>query len=123
MSPGKDLDDTFSRLKAILQPHAGRLKLTDQQPGHYSLDAPLRGKFGKPMFFAGIRIQKNYVSFYLMPVYIYPELLDNLSPALKNHLKGKSCFHFKAPEEALFTELADLVALGLERYRQAELVE
>jgi hypothetical protein len=48
----------------------------------------------KVIFFGAAQIKKNYVSFYLMPVYMFmfPKLLDNISPELKKHMQGKSCF-------------------------------
>jgi hypothetical protein len=71
------------------------------------------------LFFAGLRQQKNYVSFYLMPVYVYPELLEGISPGLKKRMQGKSCFNFKSVDEPLFQELARLARAGYSRY-QAE---
>jgi hypothetical protein len=42
--------------------------------------------------FAGVRLGKAYVSFYLMPVYVEPKLLDGISPELKKRMQGESCF-------------------------------
>lgn len=60
----------------------------------------------------------NFVSFYLMPVYMYPELLENISPGLRKHMQGKSCFNFTSVEPELFAELEQLARRGVERYRQ-----
>jgi hypothetical protein len=53
-----------------------------------------------------------------MPVYIFPNLLENISLALKKHMQGKSCFNFKRSEPALFQELTRLAARGYEAYEQ-----
>lgn len=53
---------------------------------------------------------KNYVSFYLMPVYAQSALQDAISPALRKRMQGKSCFNFVAVDEPLFQELTQLTA-------------
>jgi hypothetical protein len=54
-----------------------------------------------------------------MPVYADPHLLDDMSPALRKHLKGKTTFAFKLVDQALFAELADLTARSFEAYVDA----
>ncbi|HJS19607.1 MAG TPA: hypothetical protein VJ785_12730 [Anaerolineales bacterium] len=70
------------------------------------------------MFFGSVQVKKNYVSFYLMPVYMYPELLKGISPELKKRMQGKSCFNFKKVEADLFHELADLTKKGTEKFKE-----
>src|SRR5690349_13944470 len=70
----------------------------------------------------GEQVRKSYVSFYLMPVYLYPELLDGMSPQLKARMQGKSCFNFKKVEPALLEELGRLAKRGFERYKQEGLL-
>jgi hypothetical protein len=59
------------------------------------------------------------VSFHLMPVYIFPELLDGMSPELRRRMQGKSCFNFTAPDPELLSELTELTNAGFARYREA----
>lgn len=66
-----------------------------------------------------VQSKKNYVSFHLMPVYAFPELLDDLSPALRKRMQGKSCFNFSEVDEPLVAELTQLVAAGARRYEAA----
>jgi hypothetical protein len=70
------------------------------------------------MFFGAVQIKKNYVSFYLMPVYVFPELLKSISPALKKRMQGKSCFNFTAIDDAMVDELGELTKQGFERYQR-----
>ncbi|MCB0103018.1 MAG: hypothetical protein KDD74_13305, partial [Anaerolineales bacterium] len=77
-------------------------------------------KWKKELFFASAQIKKNYVSFYLMPVYMYPDLLKNISPELKKRMQGKSCFNFKTVEKSLFNELNELTKQGFERLMKEE---
>jgi hypothetical protein len=55
-----------------------------------------------------------------MPVYMYPDLLSNISPELKKHMQGKSCFNFKKVEPELLKELSDLTKKGAERFQKEE---
>ena len=111
----------FQHLKNILQPYAARLTVTTDSPNVYYLDRPYSEKYKKVLFFASAQIKKNYVSFYLMPVYMFPDLLRDVSPELKKHMQGKSCFNFKKVEPALFKELEELTKRSVERFKQANL--
>jgi hypothetical protein len=53
-----------------------------------------------------------------MPVYMYPELLTDISPELRKRMQGKSCFNFKKVEPGLFEELKDLTRKGVEKFKQ-----
>lgn len=116
MSP-TDFPPVFEKLKSILKPYAKGLTVTANTPDTYSLDGPYSEKWKKELFFGSAQIKKNYVSFYLMPVYMYPELLKEISPELKTHMQGKSCFNFKKVEPELFRELTTLTKKGFERFK------
>lgn len=105
----------FESLKEILKPYAKRLTIKTDKPDLFYLDAAYNEKWKKELFFASTQIKKNYVSFYLMPVYMFPELLKSISPELKKHMQGKSCFNFKKIEKPLFDELSQLTKQGFER--------
>lgn len=105
----------FENLKSILQPYAKKLTVKTDTAENYYLDAAYSEKWKKELFFASAQVKKNYVSFYLMPVYMYPDLLKNISPELRKHMQGKSCFNFKSVEKSLFAELSQLTQQGFER--------
>ena len=113
-----DFPTVFEELKKILKSYAGKLTVTADTSTGYSLDGPYSEKWKKVIYFGGAQIKKNYVSFYLMPVYIYPELLEEISPDLKKHMQGKSCFNFKKVEPALFQELEKLTSIGANKFKQ-----
>ena len=115
-----DFPHVFETLKAILKPYAKNLTITADTSDAYSLDGPYSEKYKKALFFGAAQIKKNYVSFYLMPVYMFPELLKGMSPELKKHMQGKSCFNFKKVEPDLFKELTQLTRLSVERAREAK---
>jgi hypothetical protein len=54
-----------------------------------------------------------------MAVYMFPKLRDGLSEKLQARMQGKSCFNFKALDEALFAELEDLTTQGFAMARKA----
>ena len=116
MSPQSDFPVVFEHLKNILKSFESKLTLTADTSNVYSLDGPYSEKWKKQLFFGSVQIKKNYVSFYLMPVYMFPDLMKDISPELKKRMQGKSCFNFKKVEPALFEELARLTGKGMERF-------
>ena len=108
----------FEQLKNILKPYAAHLTVKTDTADTYYLDGPYSEKWKKEIFFGSAQIKKNYVSFYLMPVYMYPELLNDISPELKKHMQGKSCFNFKKVEPSLLRELEVLTRKGAEKFKE-----
>jgi len=113
-----DLAAVDARLRQILEPYRGDFVVAQDGPRGVALH--LKGLADQPHgFVAGVRPGKRYVSFYLMPVYAFPELLAATSAALRRRMQGKSCFNFSAVDEELMGELAGLTDRGLNRYRGA----
>jgi hypothetical protein len=113
-----DFPIVFEQLKSILKPYAEDLTVKADTADTYYLDGPYSEKWKKELFFGSAQIKKNYVSFYLMPVYMYPELLKDASSELKKRMQGKSCFNFKKVEPQLFDELATLTRKGAEKFKK-----
>lgn len=118
-----DFATVFEQLRAILAVYEKRLVVKSEPGGDYYLETRHLMKNKQPLFFGSVKTQKNYVSFYLMPVYVFPDLLENASPELQKRMQGKSCFNFKAADPALFAELASLTEKGYARYQQEGLLE
>ena len=116
--PGMD-NDVIAGLRGLIGPYAKELRWKNDGPAGFYADTLKDDAKGKPEFFASAQVRKNAVSFYLMPVYCYPELLDGISPELKKRMQGKSCFNFKEVEPKLFAELRGLIEKGYVRYREA----
>ncbi|MFZ5826599.1 MAG: hypothetical protein ACOY94_20085 [Bacillota bacterium] len=108
----------FTRLKTILEPHAPRLVVKTDTADTYYLDTAYIQKNKLPIFFGSVQVKKNYVSFYLFPVYVFPDLLDLVSPELRRRMQGKSCFNFTRLDEPLFDELTRLTQVGIDRFAQ-----
>lgn len=122
MPTRNDFPVVFDELKAILRPYAPHLLVEADAPDHYSLDAPGSVEHPKGLFFGGVRVGKRYVSYHLMPVYLFPDLLDGASERLRKQMQGKSCFNFTASGDDTIAELRELTAAGYERYRGAQLL-
>jgi hypothetical protein len=108
-------DQVFTALRGLLTPYEGRLAGKFRDPNYYYLESLTPTYKNRPMFFAAVSSDKNYVSFHLMPV---PHLLKTVSPELKKHMQGKACFNFKTVDEASFRELSTLTAAGYETFRK-----
>ena len=113
----------FQALKEIISSYSDHLDLVTNDELSYYLNTHHIMKNKKPMFFGAVQIKKNYVSYHLMPVYVDPSLLDNISDPLRKRMQGKSCFNFKSIEKALFSELAILTEAAYQSYVQAGYVE
>lgn len=111
----------FAHLRAILEPHAARLTVTADAPDHYCLALDYSPKFQKGFPVAWVKISRTYVSYHFMPVYMFPQLRDRLTPKLRARMQGKSCFNFKQLDKPLFAELAQLTGAGLTAARKAGL--
>lgn len=85
------------------------------------LGAPT-AKYPDGQWFAGIRLGRRYVSYYLMSVYAEPAAFDDISPELRRRMQGKSCFNFSRVDQDLFDELTDLTARGRDLYAAAGLL-
>lgn len=122
MSSTADFDTTFSKPRALLEPYAGKVRVVHDTQSNYYLETRFMMKSKQPLFFAAVRKGKAYVSFHLMPVYVFPDLLREISPELKRRMQGKSCFNFKALDERLLGELAKLTKAGFARFKGAKYI-
>jgi len=109
---------TFKVLKTALKKHEKNLTIKTNTKDVYNLYAGYSEKYKRDIYFGGVEIKKNYVSFHLMPVYVNPNLLEGISPELKKRMQGKSCFYFKIIDKAQLRELTELTKKGFEYYKE-----
>src|SRR6266699_2101079 len=122
--PGKtDFTEVFEQLKSIFKPYAKKMDVSHDTDQYYLLNTRYIMKNKQPLCFGGVRLGKNYVSFYLMSVYASPDLLKGMSPELKKRMQGKSCFNFKEVDEKLFKELAKLTKAGAAKFSNTKFLE
>jgi hypothetical protein len=109
--------EVLDRLRTILVRHSAGMKVDEGETGVTVL-TPALAPNGDPLWFGAVRAGKAYVSYHLIPIYASPELLGDVSPALRKRMQGKSCFNFTRVDEALFAELDELTGRGAERFRE-----
>jgi hypothetical protein len=107
-----DFDQLFQRFRSMLEPYAARMYVSADSPQWYGVDMAPEGERDPSTWFGATRLGKRYVSYYLMPIYVKPDLLDDLSPALRKRMQGKSCFNFARVDEPLLAELEALTRRG-----------
>jgi hypothetical protein len=112
VSDSAELAAVEARLLGILEPYRGRL----EEGSIYGVPV-LRRPHGKAHdWFAGVQVAKGYVKFNFQPMHGHPELLDGISPTLRKRKTGASVFRFERFDEALFAELAGVVARAYDVY-------
>lgn len=109
-----DFAQLTERLRRLMAEAAVGMERTETGALVAPWDNPL--KKGERMWFGGVREGKACVSYHLMPVYTHAALAAKISPALRKRMQGKSCFNFRAADEALFAELAALTTEAAEVY-------
>jgi hypothetical protein len=112
-----DLEPVFSALCGLLKPYQGELVRQTDQPTYYCLESKTPTYKNRPMYFAGVRQGKNYVSYYLMSVYACPELVKGMSAGLRKRMQGKACFNFTSVDAGMFAELARLTEAGFQKFK------
>lgn len=117
MADTSDFNTIFTELRLIFRPLEKRLDIIKDDAAEFCANSREPWSNGKELYFGGAVIKKNYVSFYLMPVYMYPDLLDGISEALRKRMQGKSCFNFSKYDRPLIRELATLTKVSFERLR------
>ena len=123
MAKESELPAVFARLKQILAPYEKKMVVAQETANMYVLNTRHMLTKNYPLMFGGVRLGKNYVSYYLMSVYATPDEAKKMSPDLKKRMQGKSCFNFKSVDEKLFKELAQLTKAGAKRFSDERFVE
>jgi len=112
----------FSVLRQLLRPYESELAIRTDKPGNCYLETRSSSMNGRRMFFAGAKIKKNYVSFYLPALYMFPDLSDRISPSLKKTMQGQACFNFTTANPDWFEELGRLTQAGYQKLKSEMLL-
>ena len=128
--PAEDtLENVYVDLVEIMKRHAPPLRcdrpLIVRGKKAFQLTVPkavaIPGAYGgKPVAvqMAAAILQKGYVGFYVMCIYMNDAAKKKLSPALLKLLKGKTCFHVKTLDYGLRKDIEAALELGKECYRE-----
>ncbi|MCX8005161.1 MAG: hypothetical protein N2688_09420 [Burkholderiaceae bacterium] len=115
---GRELDEAFAALKAILARHAYHLSVVHDLPDHYYLQTRKPGPDGQPAFFGSVERLRDHVRFALAPLATDAALAASLSAPLRRHLRGKRAFHFVALDPAAAAELDRITRAALASYQR-----
>ena len=113
----------FENFKSLLVPYSSELILRTDDSNNYYLDTHHVMSNKKHLFFGSAKIGKRYVAYHLMPVYVNPELLQDITPNLKKRMQGKSCFNLVQYDSELIAELDVLTRRGYEDYKSKGYIE
>jgi len=106
--PATEHGAVYSALRELLKPYEGDLAVKTDNPAHYYLESRSLSPNGRALFFAAAKIKKNYVSYYLPILYMFPELSTRISPGLRKTMQGQSCFNFTRVDQDSLDELEKL---------------
>ena len=123
MADKSEFKQVFTELKSIFKPYAKKMDVAHDTDTYYLLNTRFIMKNKQPLCFGGVRLGKNYVSFYLMSVYASPDFMKNMSPDLKKRMQGKSCFNFKQTDQKLFDELKELTRVGAAKFNDGNFID
>jgi hypothetical protein len=116
-------EDAFVATANLTDANAGGGRKVDEpSSGAYVLLGAPTARYPDGQYFAGVKLGKRYVSYYLMSVYAEPAMLEQVSDRLRGRMQGKSCFNFTRVDEELFAELADLTRRGREHFEREGLL-
>jgi hypothetical protein len=110
--PADELAAAEARLRAMLEPYAGRLEWATI----YGLPTLRRPGARAHDWFAFVKPAAKHVSLFLLPVHTWPELLDGCSPELRARKTGVSTFAFRSLPDELAADVEALLAKAFERY-------
>lgn len=126
--PGGSLEGVYERLGELLARYAPPFRFQDlgvRNKKSVQLVVPkpvaIPGAYGgKPvdLQFAAAILQKGYVGFYLMCVYMNEPVKKRISPALLKLLKGKSCFYVKTLDASLEQDIEKALDASAKHYRE-----
>jgi hypothetical protein len=106
------LGELEAEVRALLVPYEDVL-VPDELYGIEVLHRP-----GSKMhdWFAGVRPGKGAAKLMLLPIKTHPELIEDVSPALRKRMSGDALFTLKPGDEGLLPELEALVARSFDAY-------
>jgi hypothetical protein len=118
------MQEIFEAIKQLMLPYAkkGTLKLYGGTDGKIVLtsEKPLliNGKKMDQVWFVSMLVQKGYVGFYYMPIYMNDPMKKHFSAEFLKCLKGKACFHIKKNDPAIMLEIKKALQIGYAEYEK-----
>lgn len=114
----------FGAIKKLCQPYAnkGALKLYASTGGQLNMvshkEVVIAGRKRSEIWFISALVQKGYVGFYYMPLYMNDPMKSQFSPEFMKCLKGKACFHIRENDSLIMADIKKAIKLGYEAYKE-----
>lgn len=116
-----ELVEVFQKLKEILKKYEPPFSHKIDTDAGYDLwsfrAVEMFGRKYPEVYFGGIVLRGKYISLYNMAIYMNKKLTENLSPALKKKLSGKSCFHLTELNDSMISEIEGLFENSYQYYK------
>jgi len=118
--------ENFDRIKNMFQQFVPPLRVMMENDERYDLysakEVEIKNRSYKEIYFGSVILKPKYTGFYFMPVYLFPEMLNEVPETLKKLQTGKSCFHIKKYDEELFKTIEELMKAGFATYKKHKYV-
>ena len=117
-----DLVVIFEAIKQMANPYQnkGTLKMHIGTGGQFNLvshkEVVIAGRKRSEIWFISALVQKGYVGFYYMPIYMNDPMKQMFSPQFIKCLKGKACFHIKKNDPVIMQEIGKAIRIGYDSY-------
>jgi hypothetical protein len=112
----------FEAIKKLMKPYhkKGTILFHEDKAGQIHLIShkaiEVEGRKKPMVWFVSAIIQKGYVGFYYMPIYMNDPMKKLFSPEFIKCLKGKACFHIKKTEPVIMEDIKKAIQVGYEAY-------
>jgi hypothetical protein len=119
-----ELVKIFDAIKKMMLPYdkKGSLVLHAATGGQVHLvshkSVEIEGRKRQEMWLVSALVQKGYVGFHYLPVYMNKSMEALFSPGFIKCLKGKACFHIKKNDPVILAEVQKAIRIGYEAYQK-----
>ncbi|MBT29680.1 MAG: hypothetical protein CMO01_08450 [Thalassobius sp.] len=121
-----DLTEIQNTLKGLMRAHVPPLQIRKDNENVFELAGTIEAMQGKQKvdgyYFGSVVPKPKDIRLYFFPIYTHVTHFSSMSDALKKFLKGKSCFHIKKLSPELEEEIAQMISLGVELYKNDGLI-
>ena len=105
-------DELVAELRALLVPYEDVLEAAEI----YGIEVLHRPGARAHDWFAGVRPGKGTAKLMLLPIKAHPELVEDISPALRKRCRATPCSHSKPATRPCSPELEALVQRSFDAY-------